>query len=285
MGCQRFAHYAVSTLFVAATATAQSRPGISLDQTMLSVTTARGRTDTATTVMHSTSAGGDARIELEKGSFPTMARFSSGPHAVMIMRDGGKELFFLNPDEKQYVSFKPFEMMEGAQKMLEGMGGSMVVDTSVSRVKLDSIGPGPVIDGHPTLTYRLTSVMRMTMTMMGQRNDVDTQSTQELQVATDLGELGDVGGMNRFAEIMQSMGFPKGSFDSLVTKRRKIPGLPLRAIIHTTISAGGTSRTSDQTIDTRNVKRLPVPASLFVVPADYKSVAMPAMPGAPAPSP
>ena len=272
-------------MFVAATATAQSRPGISFDQTMLSVSTARGRTDTATNVMHSTAAGSDVRIDLQKGSFPTMGGFSSGTHAVMIMRDGGKEMFFLNPDQKQYLSFKPFEMMEGAQKMLESMGGSMVVDASASRVKVDSIGPGPVIDGHPTITYRLTSVMKMTMTMMGQRNDVDTQSTQELQVATDLGEFGDASGANRFSEIMRSMGFPKGSFDSLAIARRKMHGLPLRAIVHTTTSAGGTTRTADQTIETRNVKRLPVPDSLFVVPADYKSVAMPAMPGAPAPNP
>ena len=272
-------------MFVAATATAQSRPGISFDQTMLIVTTARGRTDTATNVMHSTSAGGDARVELEKGSFPTMGAFSMGPHAVMIMRDGGKEMFFLNPDQKQYVSFKPFEMMEGAQKMLESMGGSMIVDTSASRVDLDSIGPGPTIDGHPTITYRLTSVMRMTMTMMGQRHDVDNQSSQELQVATDLGEFGDGSGMNRFAEVMQSMGFPKGSFEKLAATRRKMHGFPLRAIVHTTTSAAGTTRTADQTIETRNVKRLPVPDSLFVVPADYKSVAMPAMPGAPAPNP
>ena len=276
----KFARRAIPALLIAATATAQSKPGISFDQTMVSVTSARARTDTATTVMHSTSAGDDARIDFEKGSFPTLGAFTPGPHAVVIMRDGGKEIFFINPDQKQYVLFKPFEMMEGVQKMLESMGGSMSVDTSVSRVNLDSVGPGPAIDGHPTLTYRLTSVMRMTMTMMGERHVVDNQSTQEIQAATDLGEFGDLAGVNRFAELTQAMGIPKGYFETLATTRRRIHGFPLRAVVHTTTSAAGTTRTADQTIETRNLKRLPVPDSLFTIPGDYKPVAMPGMPGA-----
>jgi hypothetical protein len=277
----KFARRAIPALLIATTATAQSKPGISSDQTMVSVISAKGRTDTAITVMHTTSAGSDSRIDLVDGKFATLGAFSPGPHAVTILHDGGMEILFLNPDQKQYLSFKPVAMMEGVQKMLESMGGSMSVDTSASRINLDSVGSGPPIDGHPTLTYKLTSVMRMTMSMLGQSHVVDNQSNQEIQVATDLGDFAGVATMNRFAELTQAMGFPKGYFENLATTRRRIHGFPLRTVTHTTTSAEGMTRTIVQTIETRNVRRLAVPDSLFVVPADYKPGTMPAMPGMP----
>lgn len=271
----RFACCAISAFAYATAAMAQSKPGVSFEQTLLAVTTARGRTDTTTTLLHTTSAGGDGRIEVEKGKFPNMGPFSPGPHAVIIMRDGGNQFFFLNPDEKQYLSLKPFEMIEGVQKMLDGMGGSMSFDTAGSGLGLDSVGPGPSIDGHPTLTYRLRIAMKMTMSMMGQSNVVDTRSSEEIQVAPDLGDYAGVASMNRFAELTEAMGFPKGYYEKLAATRRKIRGFTLRAVTHTTTTANGVTRTRDQTIETRNVQRVAVSDSLFVVPADYKPVKMP----------
>jgi len=277
----RFACCAISAFAYGTAAMAQSKPGVSFEQTLLAVTTARGRTDTTTTLLHTTSAGGDGRIEVEKGRFPNMGPFSPGPHAVIIMHDGGNQFFFLNTDEKQYLSLKPFEMIEGVQKMLDGMGGSMSFDTAGTGLGLDSVGPGPSIDGHPTLTYRLRIAMKMTMSMLGQSNVVDTQSSEEIQVAPDLGDYAGVASMNRFAELTEAMGFPKSYYEKLAATRRKIRGFTLRAVTHTTTTANGVTRTRDQTIETRNVRRLAVSDSLFVVPADYKPVKMP-LPGMPA---
>jgi hypothetical protein len=117
--------------------------------------------------------------------------------------------------------------------------------------------------------------------MMGESRVVDNRSTQEIQVATDLGDFADVAGMNRFAEVTQTMGFPKAAFENLAATRRRMRGLPLLAVTHTASTANGVTRTLDQTIETRNVNRLAVPDSLFVVPADYKPITMP-MPGMPA---
>jgi hypothetical protein len=277
----RFVYCAILAFPGAAPAIAQSKPGVSFDQTMVSVNSSGSRTDTATLVTHTTSAGGNGRIDVEKGNFLNKAPFSLGPHAVMIMRDGGSEILILNPDQKQYLSFKPLAMMEGMQKMLEGMGGSMTFDTAGTQLGLDSVGPGPSIEGHPTLTYRLRMSIKMTMSMMGQNHVVDNQSSQEIQAATDLGDFAGVASVNRFAELTQAMGFPKAYFENLAATRRRIRGFPLRAVTHTTITTEGIKRTVDQTIETRNVKRLAVPDSLFVVPADYKPVTM-QMPGMPA---
>lgn len=277
MGYLKLARYAMPGLLFAATATAQSRAGVSFDETTSTVTMTAAGIDSSTNVMHMTSAGGDIRSDLEKGNFArNIGPFSAGPHAVMIMRAGGAQIIFLNPDEKQYLSMKPLEMMQGAQKMMESMGGSMTFDTSVTRITLDSIGPGPAIDGHPTLTYRLTTAMKLTVSMMGQQNVVTDQSTMEIQAATDMGDFNQV---NSFSDVAQSMGFTKGFFDKVVATRQKIHGFPLRSVKHSTGSANGQSRTSIETVETRNVKRLTVPDSLFVIPGDYKSVSLPGMPG------
>jgi hypothetical protein len=277
----KFGHYAFAGLVLATMGTAQSRPGVSFDQTIHSVTLSASGIDTANTEMHMTAAGGDARIDVKNGKIvENMGPFSPGLHAVMIMRDSGREMVFLNPDQKQYLSIKPVEMMQGMQKMLESMGGSMTVDTSVTRVSLDSLGPGPTIDGHPTLKYRLTAVMRMTMSMNGERNVLDNQSTQDIQTAIDLGDFSDLTtGVNRFTEFSQTMGFPKGYLDKLAATHRKMRGFPLLSVKHSTISVNGTKRTAVETMETRNIKRVTVPDSLFVIPGDYKPVAMPGMPG------
>jgi hypothetical protein len=277
----KFGCCAISALLLAESSAAQSRPGLSFDQTIQSVTFSASGIDTANTETHMTAAGGDARVDVTHGKIAeNMGAFSPGSHAAMIMRDGGREMVFLNPDQKQYFSIKPLEMMQGMQKMLESMGGSMTVDTSVTRVSLDSLGPGPTIDGHPTLKYRLTTAMRMTMSMMGETNIVDNQSTQDIQTATDLGDFSDlITGVNRFSEISQSAGFPKGFFDKVAAANRKMRGFPLRSTAHSTFSANGTKRTAVQTTETRNIKRVTVPDSVFAIPGDYKAVAMPGMPG------
>ena len=276
------AYCAIPALLLAAAATAQSRPGITFDQTLQTVTTTPGHFDSSTTVVHMTAAGSDARIDVEQGTLgpSSIGPFLSGTHLVMILRDGGTQTVFINPDKKQYMSIKPFEMIQGFRKMLEGMGGSMNVDTSVTRVSFDSLGPGPAIDGHPTLNYRLTTVIKMTVSMMGQENVIEDQSTQDIQAATDIGEFADaVTAVNRFAEISQSLGMAKDFFDKVVATRRKMRGFPLRSVKRSTRSARGVTHVVTETIDTKNVKRLTVPDSLFAIPGDYKPVTLPSTSG------
>lgn len=281
MRCRSFARYVVPALILPAAATAQARPGMSFEQTTRTVTTVAGRTDSTSSQTRITATGSDARMELMKGELAAVGPFPLGPHGVMITRDGGKELVYLNPDQKQFLTIKPFEMMEGARKMLESMGGSMTADTSASRVKIDSVGPGPTIDGHPTLTYRLTATMRMTMSMMGESHVVENQMTQEIQIATDVDDLLRLTtGENRLANIPEFVGLPKGYLEKLAAAGQKMRGFPLRTVKHTTTTMRGETRTAVETVEARNVRRLSVPNSLFVTPVDYKPVTLPGFSGA-----
>jgi hypothetical protein len=272
----------ISGLLLAATAAAQSRPGISLDQTLHTVTTAPDHSDSTTTVMHVTLAGGDARMDVVQGRFGpnNIGPFSPGPHSVMIVRDGGTQMSFINTEKKQYMSIKPLEIMQGFQKMLGGMGGSMNVDTSATRVSFDSLGPGPVIDSHPTLGYRLTIVIKMTVSMMGQESLIADSSTQDIQVATDMSEFTDASvAANTLGEISQSMGMGKNFLDKIAATRRKMHGFPLRTVKRSTRSSRGVTRVITETIDVKNVMRVTVPDSLFAIPGDYKPVTLPSASG------
>ena len=272
----------ISCLLLAATATAQSRPGISFDQTLLTVTTAPDHSDSTTAVMHTTLAGGDARIEVVQGKFGpgSIGPFSPGPHSVMIMRDGGTQMSFINTEKKQYMSIKPLEIMQGFQKMLGGMGGSMIVDTSATRVSFDSLGSGPLIEGHPTLGYRLTIVIKMTVSMMGQANLIADSSTQDIQVATDMSEFTDAFvAANTLAEISQSLGLGKDFLDKIAANRRKMHGFPLHSVKRSTRSSRGVTHVVTETIDAKNVMRMAVPDSVFAIPGDYKPVTLPSTSG------
>src|ERR1700730_13553398 len=116
----KFACCGISALLLAESSAAQSRPGLSFDQTIQSVTFSPSGIDTANTETHMSAAGGDLRIDVKNGKLvENMGPFSAGSHAVMIMRDSGREMILLNPDQKQYLSIKLLEMMQGMQKMLE----------------------------------------------------------------------------------------------------------------------------------------------------------------------
>src|SRR5204863_9011780 len=118
---------AVILLFCGQALSAQSRPGLTFD------VYSRGAmsTDTTTNVVHMKATDSSLRMEFEKrpagGQFRGLA---VGDHGVVIIRAAGAELIMLDPDKKQYVSIKPIELMEGARRMMESMGGSVTFDSS-----------------------------------------------------------------------------------------------------------------------------------------------------------
>jgi hypothetical protein len=261
---------------------AQAPSGISFDQTITTVNSTAGRTDTTTNVIHALAARGNMRIETTNNTlYPAMGPFSPGPHAVLLVRDGGTETVFINPDSRQYLSVKPLEMMSGFKKMLEGMGGSMTFDTSVTRMSIDSIGQGPIIDGHATVHYTLRSAMKMTVSMMGETMANEDVSVTEIYSAPDMSDFRDAtkGMMSQFLEVARSMGMGGTLFDKMKAYQNMVRGFPLRLVKQSTRTQRGETRTSIETIDSRNAKRVAAPDSLFAVPAGYKPIAMPTMPG------
>ena len=256
---------------------AQSQPGVTFD-----LHTRAGREgDTATNVIHMKATANALRMEFEKrpigGSYRNLP---VGDHGVVIIRSSGAELIMIDPDKKQYMSIKPLEMMSGARQMMESMGGSMTFDTAASSVHVDSLGPGPTIDGHNTLRYRMTVHTKIRIAMMGQDHTVENQMVSETDNAVDLAEFGGLVGPGAgVRDMMQSMaqtvGLSKDFMDQAAKAGQRVKGFPLHSVRQTTSTTPNGIRTSSETTDTKNVRRVPIPDSTFAVPADYKLMAFP----------
>lgn len=271
----------IASLLCAVTSRAQTHPGLTFDETVHSARTLNTSNDsTVTSVLHFTTSRGDVRIDVE-GPVPDAGELPTGNgRSVMLLTDSGATITFINVAKKQYMSIKPNAMMEGVKKMMEAMGGQVVIDTAATKLTLDSLGTGPVIAGHPTLHYRLNTSLRMTMAMMGNSQTMEQESVEDIYAATDLGELSDLNiSLNRLANIGQTVGLAPEFMERAKALQKKIRGLPIRLTKVQTVKTQGRTRTVSEDITVSNVKRVDVPDSAFAIPAGYAPIAIPKMPG------
>lgn len=258
---------------------AQSQAGLTFDV----LTRTGGDGDTATNVVHVKATAYAVRMEFDKRPMGAQYRnLPVGDHGVVIVRSSGAELIMINPEKKQYMSIKPLEMMSGARQMMESMGGSITFDSSASGVHVDSLGPGPTIDGHNTLRYRVSVNSKIRIVMMGQDQTVENHMVSDTENAVDLDDLklgGVVGPVGEMREMVQSMaqavGLPKDFMDQATKAAQRVKGLPLHAERQTTSTTPRGTHTSSETADTKNVRRVSIPDSAFAVPADYQLMAFP----------
>ncbi len=270
----------IASLFCGVSARAQTHPGMTFDETIHSTRGSDNPNDTSTTsVLHFTSSRGNVRIDVD-GTFPDAGRILGGSRrSIMLFTDSGATISFINVDQKQYISVEPVAMMEGARKMMESMGGKIIVDSGATNLTLDSLGPGPVIDNHPTLRYRLTTSMRMTMVMMGRNSVIDQHSVDDLYAATDLGDMSDLtSSFNRLADIGQAVGFTPDFMERAKALQRKIRGVPVRITKVQTVKTDTRTRNVTQDIEVSNIRRTQVPDSAFAIPAGFSLMAMPTVP-------
>jgi hypothetical protein len=270
----------IASLLCAVSAHAQTHPGLTFDETVHSGRALNTPNDSSvTSVMHFTTSRGNVRIDVvgpmpEAGSLPT-----GNGRSVMLLTDSGATITFINVDQKQYMTINPVGMMEGVKKMMEAMGGKIVIDTAATNLALDSLGAGPVVTGHPTLHYRLTTSLRMTLAMMGNSQTMELQSVDDIYAATDFGELSDLNvSMNRLANIGQTVGLAPDFMERAKALQKKIHGLPIRLTKVQTVKTDGRTRTMSEDIVVSNIKHVDVPDSAFAIPDGYTPVAMTKVP-------
>ena len=267
--------FAVVSLLAATRLTAQSHPGVTFDQVIHSVRIRGSATTTDSAFVHVTATPGNMKLEIS-GDMPGMRQMGSGKNMVMLVTDSGAKMSFLSVNEKQYVSFNPLQMIEGAQKMMAGMGASMKVDTALTKVAVDSAGAGPVIDGHSTLHYHITSRFHISMAMMANNVEMDEQSVEDLYATPDYDDLRVISqNMAKFGDLSASFGFAKDFLDQIRKAHENLRGFPLRVVKQETRTTQDVVQNSTDTMETKNVRRVSVPDSAFAIPADYKPLSMP----------
>ncbi len=273
--------FSATALLSAGRAMAQTHPGLAFDQTVHSTRGQSQANDTSTAVLHFTSSRGNVRVDIE-GAMPDAGRLLAGNgHSAMLFTDSGATITFINLDQKQYITVNPVAMMEGAKKMMESVGAKIVIDSAATNLALDSLGPGPVIDNHPTLRYTLKTSLRMTMAMMGRNSTIEEESVDDIYAATDLVDMTDVSSsLNRLADIGQSVGLAPGFMERAKALQKRIRGLPVRVTKVQTVKTEGRTRSIAQDMEVTNVRRLQVPDSAFVVPPGFTPITMPTSPPA-----
>ena len=232
------------------------------------------------TTGHAVVSKGRVRLDM-KGtsnaiSMPRMA-VGSAEGVSMIVEDQGKLVTYLLPKEKRYMQFRPTEMLKQMQTMMQGMGAAMKFDVSGPDPKLENLGRGPVILGHETVHYRVTSGMKVAMSAMGERETMEMSSTTDQYFARGMGELMDPFSSMKALRETSSMfgGANKEYMDKMWAIQAKLPKAPeLRAEQRTTMTRGGQVSKVRTVREVTKIQRVKAPVDVFVVPAGYTKIDM-----------
>ncbi len=236
----------------------------------------QGQPDTSVIIGHAVGNSDKMRLDV-KGAPSQRSNLTSDSVVTMVVTDSGKTITFLDAKQGQYFRVRPAEMVSQAQQM-----GAMKMEFSGTQAKVDSLGPGPSILGHPTTHYRVTTGMTMTVNAMGQQQVVKFSSIADNYYATDI-----AGSLNPFSSVtsgdMASM-FASSNAEfarQLKQVRARLPkGTQLRALNSATIVAQGQTRVTTSLAEVTGLQSVNSDPKAFDIPANYKQVQLPGMTGA-----
>jgi len=193
----------------------------------------------------------------------------------MIVTDSGKTITYLDSKKGQYLKVRPTEMIAQAQAM-----GGMKMDFSGTQAKVDSLGAGPVILGHPTSHYRVATGMTMKISAMGQEQTVTISSTTDTYYATDIkGDLNPFASLNG-GDMANMFGTTNKEFaDKMKAAQAKLPkGTPLRAVSSSSLTSQGQTKVTNSQAEVTAVQWVPHDPKTYEVPATYTAAPSPRMP-------
>jgi hypothetical protein len=265
-------------LFVAPAAGNAQGPDWAVEFRMIDSTVGAGETMVGITTGRAVISKGRVRLEMKGGyGAISMPRMASGDEVSMIVEDNGRLITYLVPKDKRYMQFNPRDLVKQMQKMVQELGAAIKLDVSGPGPKLENLGRGPVMLGHETVHYRMTTGVKMTIGAMGERETMETSSTTDQYFAPDLGELMDpFSSMKSMREASSVFGGVNiASIDKVWAVQAGLPKAPeLRAEQRMVMSRSGVV-TSVKTIrEITKIARLKAPLDIFVVPTGYKKIDM-----------
>jgi hypothetical protein len=236
----------------------------------------QGTPDTGVIVGHAIGTADKMRLDLSmKGASAKVTPIADST-VSMIVTDSGKTITYLDTKKSQFLRVRPAEMVAQAQQM-----GGMKMDFSETSAKVDSLGAGPAILGHPTSHYRVTTGMTMTISAMGQQQTVKIASSNDAYYATDI-----KGFLNPFStltggDMSAIFGTTNKDFgDKMKAVQQKLPkGTPLRALSSATIVAQGQTRVTNSAAEVTGIQWVDTNPKTFEVPSNYTATQLPGMGG------
>ena len=237
----------------------------------------QGAPDSGVITGHAVGTSDKMRLDVTmKGAGAQVSPLASDSTVTMIVTDSGKTITYIDSKKSQYLRVRPAEMISQAQQM-----GGMKMDFTGTSAKVDSLGAGPAILGHPTLHYRVVTGMTMTISAMGQEPTAKIASTSDTYYATDI-----KGKLNPFASLsggdMANMfGSTNKEFaDKMKSVQQKLPkGVPLRVVSSAMIVSQGNTRITNSSAEVTGLKWVDADPKAFEVPATYTAAQLPGMGG------
>ena len=267
-----------SALFLAPIAYAQAQDaGKNLALDFRTTVAVQGAPDTGVITGHAVGTADKMRLDVTmKGAGAHVSPLASDSTVTMIVTDSGKTITYVDSKKSQYLRVRPAEMIAQAQMM-----GGMKMEFSGTNAKVDSLGAGPTILGHPTSHYRVATGMTMTISAMGQEQTVKIASTSDTYFATDI-----TGKLNPFASLsggdMANMfGSTNKEFaDKMKAVQQKLPkGVPLRALSSATIVTQGQTRVTNSAAEVTALQWVDADPKAFEIPSNYTAARLPGMGG------
>ena len=242
-------------------------------RTIISV---QGSPDTGVIVGHAVGTAEKMRIDVSMKGSKTPAGPVPDSSVSMIVTDSGKTITYIDSKKSQFIRMRPAEMVAQARQM-----DGMKMEFSETTAKIDSLGAGPAILGHPTSHYRVTTGMTMSINAMGQQQTAKIASTNDTYYATEIKS-----NLNPFASLsggdMANMfGTTNKDFaDKMKAVQGKLPkGTPLRALSTATIVNQGQTRVTSSSAEVTGLKWVDADPKAFEVPSNYTAVQLPGMGG------
>jgi hypothetical protein len=238
----------------------------------------QGVPDTGLIVGHAVGSADKMRLDVTmKGSTAHVTPMSDST-VSMIVSDSGKTIAYVDTKKGQYLRVRPAEMIAQAQQM-----GGMKMDFSSTEANVESLGAGPVILGHPTSHYRVSTGMTMTISAMGQEQTVKIASTNDSYYATDIrGDLNPFASLNG-GDMANIFGTSNKEFaDKMKAAQAKLPkGVPLRATSSSTMEAQGQTRVTKSEAEVTGLKWVDADPKVFEIPSTYTALQLPGLAGSP----
>lgn len=218
--------------------------------------------------------GAKAKIEFRESDNPTMPA-----GAYLLTQDGGRTLYFVNPEEKTYAEWNLDAMLRAVGGMMQAMGPLLRFEVSDPRVEMLAQEPGGTVAGLPTThaRYRTTYAMKVRVLGMGQASSVD-----RVQDIWSTDALDDVALGVWLRNRPSSTGNPE--LDKLMAaEMEKLRGFPLKTVeVTTTTGRKGKRESESRTVmEVTSLDRdAATPAATFELPADYRQTEMAPVAGA-----
>ncbi|MEP6508821.1 MAG: hypothetical protein ABJC63_11395 [Gemmatimonadales bacterium] len=267
----------IPLLFAAATPFAD---GMTYDFVMKTQSTRTGNKETVTMSGHGAYSGDQARIEISDAGPAGAGGMFGGKGSYFIVKGGGKEMFLVDPSQKQYMAWDIAGMLGGMSKMMGAMGGMVKMQMSDIHIDAQDMGAGESVQGYPTRHMRMVQNYVMTATVFGRSSKTTTATTTDYYVSPTLRIA------NPFVSNSQQMAMASDLFNNpdfktqMMAAMAKMPkgGVPLKTIT-TAVSTDskGKQETTVSTMEMLNMHGGSVPASVFAIPRDYALVQMPSM--------